>query len=253
MTGKRLLTVTIVTVVGLAASTGLQAQQYDATSTSSEVAELCQRLDAAERQIGQLQNELFQAKAVRSPSSGLYHLTSSYDADEEANGSESTDVAQELEDLKSSVADLESANEDIESALKTFVNVGTSKATIKLSGRLHGDYWAFPGADPGIAAFEGRDPEDRFVARRIRFGVAGKITDHMEYKIEAEFADPNDTEWRDVYLGFNDLPILRTLLIGNQKRPYGLDHLNSSRYNVFIERPFIIEVFSEDARRLGVV
>jgi phosphate-selective porin OprO/OprP len=31
-----------------------------------------------------------------------------------------------------------------------------------------------------------------------------------------------------------------------------LDHLNSSRYNVFIERPFVIESFNQDARRLGI-
>ncbi|MCA9260381.1 MAG: ATPase, partial [Planctomycetales bacterium] len=36
------------------------------------------------------------------------------------------------------------------------------------------------------------------------------------------------------------------------KRPYGLDHLNSSRYNVFIERPFVVEAFNQDARRFGV-
>ncbi|MEM9702992.1 MAG: porin, partial [Planctomycetota bacterium] len=34
-------------------------------------------------------------------------------------------------------------------------------------------------------------------------------------------------------------------------RPYGLDHLNSSRYNVFIGRPNVIEAFNEDTRRLG--
>ena len=31
-----------------------------------------------------------------------------------------------------------------------------------------------------------------------------------------------------------------------------MDHLNSSRYNVFIARPNVIEAFNEDARRLGV-
>ncbi|MCA8961493.1 MAG: porin, partial [Planctomycetes bacterium] len=45
---------------------------------------------------------------------------------------------------------------------------------------------------------------------------------------------------------------LQTVLIGNQKRPYGLDHLNSSRYNVFIERPFVTEALNQDARRIGV-
>ncbi len=34
--------------------------------------------------------------------------------------------------------------------------------------------------------------------------------------------------------------------------PLGLDHLNSSRYNVFLERPFVVEAFNEDARRLGI-
>jgi phosphate-selective porin OprO/OprP len=31
-----------------------------------------------------------------------------------------------------------------------------------------------------------------------------------------------------------------------------LDHINSSRYNVFIERPFVVESFNQDARRLGI-
>ena len=32
----------------------------------------------------------------------------------------------------------------------------------------------------------------------------------------------------------------------------GLDHLNSSRFNVFMERPLVVEAFNEDARRLGI-
>ena len=32
-----------------------------------------------------------------------------------------------------------------------------------------------------------------------------------------------------------------------------LDHLNSSRFNVFMERPLNVEAFNEDARRVGVV
>jgi phosphate-selective porin OprO/OprP len=46
--------------------------------------------------------------------------------------------------------------------------------------------------------------------------------------------------------------VLQKLLIGNQKRPYGLDHLYSSRYTFFQERPFIVEAFNQDARRLGI-
>ncbi|MEZ6047780.1 MAG: porin [Planctomycetaceae bacterium] len=67
-----------------------------------------------------------------------------------------------------------------------------------------------------------------------------------------EFAGGNDVEFRDAYLSFKELPVLQEVVIGNQKRPYGLDHLNSSRYNVFMERPYIIEAFNQDARRLGI-
>ena len=74
----------------------------------------------------------------------------------------------------------------------------------------------------------------------------------MNYKIELELAGGNESEFRDIYIGWTDLPFLKTLLLGNQKRPYGLDHLNSSRYNVFIERPLVIEANNQDARRLGL-
>ena len=133
------------------------------------------------------------------------------------------------------------------------VTVGTSNSSIRLSGRIHADYWAFPGDDAGTEAFELTNPQDRFIFRRVRFGVSGDIGDNMEYKIEMEFAGALDPAFKDVFFGFNNLPFFQTVLIGNQKRPYGLDHINSSRYNVFMERPFVIEAHNQDARRLGIV
>lgn len=134
---------------------------------------------------------------------------------------------------------------------------GTSKSTMKVVGRVHADYWGFPEDSPAVNAFENEGdttttPQDRLGFRRIRFGVRGNVSPNMEYRIELELAEGNNSEYRDAWLGFHDLGFLQTVLIGNQKRPYGLDHLNSSRYNVFIERPFIIESFNQDCRRLGV-
>jgi len=133
------------------------------------------------------------------------------------------------------------------------------KPTLKVSGRIHFDYWSFPDPSEGIGFLEhssgsnfGMDPEDRFVFRRMRFGVAGDIPTNMFYKIEMEFAGGNNVEYRDAYLGFKELPYLQTVYIGNQKRPYGLDHINSTRYNVFLERPLVIEAFNQDSRRLGI-
>ena len=99
---------------------------------------------------------------------------------------------------------------------------------MKVVGRVHVDYWGFPQSEPGIDALEGGPdgPQDRLNFRRMRFGVRGNLPANMEYRIEMEFAGGNNSEFRDAWLGWNDLPILQKLLIGNQKRPYGLDHLN---------------------------
>ena len=140
----------------------------------------------------------------------------------------------------------------VEGGLSEFVTRGTSNSTVELFGRLHADYYAFPNADAAAARFEGENPQDRFLFRRLRIGVKGDVRTNMFYKMETEFASVNDFEIRDVYFGFRDLPVIQTLTIGNQKRPYGLDHLNSSRYNVFIARPNVIEAFNEDTRRLGI-
>ncbi len=127
---------------------------------------------------------------------------------------------------------------------------------MKLTGRIHADLWGFPHDSPGVNAFESGDPtigpQDRIGFRRMRFGVSGDLPSNMLYKIEMEFAGGNDAEFRDAFLGWEKLPVFQTVLLGNQKRPYGLDHLNSSRYNVFLERPFVIEGFNQDARRFGL-
>ncbi|MEW4561582.1 porin [Bremerella sp. JC770] len=130
------------------------------------------------------------------------------------------------------------------------------KPTQKWSGRVHFDYWNFPrnSALPNfLESGDANDGGDDFIGfRRLRFGVKGDVWENMEYKIEMEFANPSELAFKDAYLGWNELPFLHTVLLGNQKRPYGLDHLNSSRYNVFLERPFVVEAFNQDARRLGL-
>ncbi len=163
--------------------------------------------------------------------------------------SQLTTLEERLDEMDETDTSLQDAITELEGDR---VLVGTSNATIKLSGRVHVDYWAFPGADAGIIAFEEENPQDRIGFRRVRFGVGGDIGQSMVYRIEMESAGGNNPTFKDVFLGFEDLPFLQTVLIGNQKRPYGLDHINSSRYNVFMERPFIIEAHNQDARRLGI-
>ncbi len=189
--------------------------------------------------------------------------TIAFQSDEEAKeGEESDGVEESIEDRFAALDEqFESLEESIDEVAEIagnpqIVKSGSSKSTMVVSGRVHVDGWGFdiPEADRAAitAMNDGLEPQNRLGFRRVRFGVKGKVKDNMEYKIEMEFAGGNDAEFRDVYLGWTDLPFLRTLLLGNQKRPYGLDHLNSSRYNVFLERPFVIEANNQDARRLGL-
>ena len=179
-----------------------------------------------------------------------------------------TSKAQEIaDDAKKVISDLKERVKELESTVeKNGESIGKNKdnfngflrvghgADRKMTffGRIHMDYWAFPKADPAIETFEGENPQDRFNFRRLRIGVKGDLTNNIFYKYEGEFAGGRNPSYRDAFIGVNELPFLNTLIIGNHKRPYGLDHLNSSRTNVFIERPFIIEAHNQDARRLGV-
>lgn len=165
-------------------------------------------------------------------------------------------IADRVGKLETAFSEMGDEVSSLGSAIGKKVSPGHSSSTMKVSGRVHLDYWSFPESDPGINILEFGDPaippQARWGFRRLRFGVAGDVGETMEYKIEMEFAGGEESEFRDAYLGFHDLPVLRTMLMGNQKRPYGLDHLNSSRYNVFMERPFVIEGFNQDARRVGI-
>ena len=95
----------------------------------------------------------------------------------------------------------EKTNEELSAALKKAVVVGTSKTkSMKLSGRIHADFWGIPSSSPGIDALEGENPQDRLGFRRMRFGVAGDVLPNVGYKIEMEFAGGNDSEFRDAYI-----------------------------------------------------
>ncbi len=151
---------------------------------------------------------------------------------------------------------LEKAWADMQKAEKEKEEKAASEPSLDISGRIHLDTWSFPDDSPGIHYFEnpatGIDPEDRIFFRRIRLRFQGDILENMLYRMQIDFNAPDAGEMKDMYIGFTELPFFQRILIGNQKRPLGLDHLNSSRYNIFIERPLVVEAFNEDARRVGV-
>lgn len=124
------------------------------------------------------------------------------------------------------------------------------------NGRIHVDYWAYPGDSPGVNAFESGSelisPQDRFQIRRARIEQHGELPGSMFYHLDIELSEASKPEFRDVLIGWEDLSIIGNLKFGNQKRPYGLDHLNSSNFNVMVERPFVNQAFNRNNRRFGL-
>lgn len=163
----------------------------------------------------------------------------------------------DYESLLKRIDELESSWNAFESKTKDEAAAKKKKSSYKLGGRVHLDNWNFLDTDEGINTLETGnpidDPEDRWDFRRIRLELAGDVPNNMFFRIQVDFNNPALPEMKDVYLGFNKLPHNQSFIVGNQKRPIGLDHYNSSRHNVFAERPLAVEAFNEDTRRLGAV
>jgi phosphate-selective porin OprO and OprP len=179
--------------------------------------------------------------------------------DEQPGGEEGDEP--DLKDLDERLKEIEQEWQSHQEELQAEEEAAASKPTVEIGGRIHADYWAYPYTTEGIGFFEhpdpadpqfGTDPEDLFAFRRVRLEMEGDILENMLWRIQVDFNNPQTPEFKDVYIGFDELPNNQELLVGIQKRPLGLDHLNSSRYNVFLERPLVIEAFNEDARRPGI-
>ncbi len=216
-----------------------RAIRQDEDKKEDVTAKLQEQLERMQLRLEELENDV-EKKLDSQPNAKEKVETSDREADKR------------IEKLEKDFEKQSKAVDKLEDAVPGFVVHGHKSPKLKLFGRIHYDYWSFPAVEDGINALEGGDPQDRFNFRRMRIGVSGDLTDNMFYKYEGEFAGGNgNTSYRDAYIGFKELPYLNTVIIGNHKRPYGLDHLNSSRDNVFTERPFIVEALNQDNRRLG--
>lgn len=164
---------------------------------------------------------------------------------------ETTELEARIKQLEDRLAEVEQAAED-----PSIVHLTTSDATLVVGARLYLDHWTFPGDSVGFNVIESGDPnispQDRLEVRRARLSFDGTLPANMVYAADIEYSNGQRLNFRDLYVGWEELPILQTLLIGNQKRPYGLDPLNSSNDNLFMERPFSVEAFNANYRRLGI-
>jgi len=133
---------------------------------------------------------------------------------------------------------------------------------VKIGGRSQVDAVAFSaGAGPSQSSNEGGlDPSlaDTVDLRRARLRVEGRMYELYDWACEYDFVNqinvnnsvyPTErdsgplTAVTDLWLQVREVPLLGIVRVGNQKDPYGYEHLTSSRWLNFMERSFAQDAF----------
>ena len=239
----------ILAVAGLQVSAKAQTTQWQPSSSiqkvgyfqddKTDVAELQETIKKLELRLREVEDDVEE------------RLESAVDPSEAAEQADTFE--KRMAELEKSFEENDEALSKVEGTLPQLLFHSHKGPKMQFFGRIHLDYWAFPNFSEGLEDLgDDGNPQDRYNFRRLRIGIKGDLNDNMFYKYEGEFAGGNNPSYRDAFIGFKNVPYLNTVIIGNHKRPYGLDHLNSSRHNVTIERPLVVEAFNQDSRRLGV-
>ena len=133
---------------------------------------------------------------------------------------------------------------------------------VKVGGRVQFDNEAFSqGTGPAQKASNGGlSPQlhDATNFRRARFRVDGRMYELYDFAAEFDFVNQlnnfsiaaptepglgNYPAVTELWLQIRDLPILGTLRAGNQKDPFGFEHMTSSRWLNFMERSYAQDLY----------
>lgn len=154
-------------------------------------------------------------------------------------------------DLAARVKDLESALKKIKDKEAADKKKAASAPSAKLGGRVYFDS-VFFGQNAASRANLG-DGQDTSFFRTTRLSAEGVGFDVMYYKVEVDFAPRRDittsvaaghshtvsaqqTSFKDVYFGIQELPLVGKVQVGHFKEPFSLEELTSSRFITFTER-----------------
>lgn len=128
---------------------------------------------------------------------------------------------------------------------RPFLRSADSNFQIELGGRFQVD---FHGAESGAMTLTGLDLNDRFLVRRARLELEGKLFQWVGFKLESELTD--GVSLKDGYLDLAFTPEFR-FRAGQFKVPFSLEELTSSRFIDFVERSLVNEL--APSRDVGVM
>ncbi len=128
-------------------------------------------------------------------------------------------------------------------------------------GRLNVDSYSFlsrPASPPGGIVNGPADtrPKDTIFLRRARLGMAGTIAKHIDFRVEAEFANiPTPGQYAsltDASIVLNYTPLLQ-LEVGQFYAPFTLENPTSENYTDFMEKAAAVRFVVPTSREIGVM
>jgi len=136
------------------------------------------------------------------------------------------------------------------------VNRNDGAFKLKLGGRIHLD-WGYASGSSAIDRNEANNvyggstiDGDGVEFRRARLYISGTLWEEYLFKAQYDFAG-GDVDWKDVYMGKENIPGLGTLLLGQMHEPFSLEELTSSNYITFMERSLPTSAFAP-SRKTGI-
>ena len=105
----------------------------------------------------------------------------------------------------------------------------------KLGGRIQWDY--------NYAELNDVADEDDFNIRRARLYLSGNVND-WSYKVQFNVGNDNGGTHEDLYIRYNGWGKKALVTVGNQKEPFGLESLESSKDISYLERSAITEAYA---------
>jgi phosphate-selective porin OprO/OprP len=145
------------------------------------------------------------------------------------------DLAKRIESLESKIALMETQDsKSLRGYWKNgFILEQPDKAfKLQVGGRMQMDT-AFFSADDTLDAAKGPF-DDGIKFRRARFFLRGTMYDNLEFFMEYDFA--GGSQFRTIYMGVSDVPVLGNVRAGHLLEPFGLEEFSSNNHLTFMER-----------------
>lgn len=129
------------------------------------------------------------------------------------------------------------AQAQVKVSTKGGLKVTSGEHEFKFGGRLQYDY--------NRAELNGIVDEDNFDVRRARLFASGNLSKAWSFKSQFNLdGDGGDDNIEDLYLRYKGWGSQAILTIGNQKQPFGLEELTSSKDISVLERSALTELFA---------